>query len=70
MSTGTTFNFELWISDDVTMEGEPDLDGDGDPHSTDTDEREAFRAAQVDWIEEMRARMGDDFIRSPMVPAP
>lgn len=58
------FNPELWISPDVnTMEGEPDMDGDGIPHFDDQDELAAFRAAQEDWILEMRARMGDDFIQ-------
>lgn len=58
------FNPTLWISPDVdNVEGEPDLDGDGVEHFSDPDELEAFRAAQVDWINEMRARMGDDFIQ-------
>jgi len=58
------FNPELWISPDVTtMEGEPDLDGDGVAHVNDGDERAAFMSAQEDWIQEMRARMGGDFIQ-------
>lgn len=58
------FNPELWISPDVdTMEGEPDIDGDGNPHFSDADEIAAFRDAQVDWINEMRARLGSDFIQ-------
>jgi len=58
------FNYELWIANDVTtMEGEPDMDGDGVEHFSDADEKLAFQAAQVDWIQEMRARMGEDFIQ-------
>lgn len=58
------FNPELWISPDVTtMTGEPDMDGDGVPHFEDADEKAAFRSAQIDWIAEMRARMGDRFIQ-------
>lgn len=58
------FNTSLWISDDVTtMEGQPDIDGDGVEHYSDADELAAFQAAQVDWIQEMRARLGDDFIQ-------
>lgn len=58
------FNPELWIAPDVTtMQGEPDMDGDGVPHASDSDEQAAFMSAQVDWINEMRARMGGDFIQ-------
>jgi len=58
------FNIELWISEDVhTMEGEPDMDGDGVPHFSDADEKAAFISAQDDWIHEMRARMGESFIQ-------
>lgn len=58
------FNNELWISPDVTtMQGQPDIDGDGVPHFDDDDELAAFKAAQLDLIQEMRARMGDDFIQ-------
>jgi hypothetical protein len=58
------FNNELWIANDVTtMEGQPDMDGDGVEHFSDADEKLAFQAAQVEWIREMRARLGDDFIQ-------
>lgn len=58
------FNYELWIADDVTtMEGQPDMDGDGVEHSSDSDEKLAFRAAQIEWIREMRDRLGSDFIQ-------
>lgn len=58
------FNNELWISEDVdTMEGEPDMDGDGVPHFSDADEKAAFVAAQDQWIHEMRGRLGSDFIQ-------
>ena len=59
------FNNSLWISPDVhTMEGDPDLDGDGIAHWDDEDELQAFRDAQVDWIQEMRAIMGEGFIQT------
>jgi hypothetical protein len=58
------FNPELWISEDLhTMTGEPDIDGDGVPHFQDTDEMEAFRAAQVALVREMRGRLGNEFIQ-------
>jgi len=58
------FNFSLWISPDVhTMEGEPDLDGDGVVHWDDPDELAAYMASEEACIEEMRAVMGDDFIQ-------
>ncbi len=58
------FNPELWISQDVaSMTGEPDMDGDGVAHFSDADEKEAFRAAQAEWIREMRGRLGSEFIQ-------
>lgn len=58
------FSRELWISPDVTsMTGEPDMDGDGVVHLSDTDELAAFRDAQEDWILEMRSRMGAGFLQ-------
>jgi hypothetical protein len=58
------FNYSLWISPDVqNVHGEPDLDGDGIVHWSDADELEAFQAASVSWISEMRSAMGEDFIQ-------
>jgi Hypothetical glycosyl hydrolase family 15 len=58
------FNFQLWISPDVhTMEGEPDLDGNGIDHWHDNAEIEAYQASEVSFIQEMRAAMGEDFIQ-------
>ncbi len=58
------FNDYLWISPNVTgLEGDPDMDGDGVPHMDDEDERQAFKDAQYDWVHEMQAAMGPDFIQ-------
>ncbi len=58
------FNFSLWLSPYVrTMEGEPDLDGDGIVHWDDEDEMAAYQESEVAWIQEMRAAMGEDFIQ-------
>lgn len=58
------FSPALWISPDVTtMEGEPDMDGDGVAHAQDIDEQAAFRDAQDDWVHELRSRMGDQFLQ-------
>lgn len=58
------FSPYLWISPDVTtMNGEPDMDGDGVAHLVDADEIASFNAAQEAWIGELRARMGDDFVQ-------
>lgn len=58
------FSPRLWISPLVTsMEGEPDLDGDGLAHWDDDDEQQAFVNAQDAWVDEMRRRMGGDFIQ-------
>lgn len=58
------FSDALWISPDVTtMSGDPDMDGDGISHFSDSDERQVFRDAQEDWINETRARLGGDFIQ-------
>jgi len=55
---------DLWIAPSVTgMDGEPDMDGDGVGHWDDPDEIAAFRAAQVAWIQETRARFGESFIQ-------
>jgi len=58
------FNPKLWIAPTVTnMTGEPDMDGDGIAHWDDEDELAAFNDAQYDWIHEMQAAMGPDFIQ-------
>ena len=58
------FNDRLWISPDVRdMEGDPDMDGDGIPHWDDDDELQAFNDAQYDWVHELRATMGTNFIQ-------
>ena len=58
------FKTTLWISPTVTgMTGEPDMDGDGEAHWDDVDELAAFQDAQYDWLHEMQAAMGPDFIQ-------
>jgi hypothetical protein len=58
------FNFTLWLAPSVdSMDGEPDLDGDGIPHWDDADEIQAYQDCSVAWINEMREAMGDDFIQ-------
>jgi len=58
------FNDRLWIAPAVTdMEGEPDMDRDGVPHWEDEDELLAFQDAQYDWVHEMQAAMGPQFIQ-------
>ncbi|MGB5215607.1 MAG: hypothetical protein WBN88_18430, partial [Anderseniella sp.] len=58
------FNDKLWIAPAVTtMDGEPDMDGDGVGHFEDEDERQAFQDAQYDWVAEMRQAMGNRFIQ-------
>jgi len=58
------FNKKLWIAPDVAgMTGEPDMDGDGVAHWDDLDEQAAFQDAQYDWLREMQAAMGPDFIQ-------
>jgi len=57
------FNEVLWIAPAVdTMEGDPDIDGDGISHWDDPDEIQAFKDAQYDWAREMQAAMGPRFI--------
>jgi len=58
------FSKSLWIAPTVTgMTGEPDMDGDSVPHWDDPDELAAFVAAQDDFVDEMRAAMGPNFIQ-------
>jgi len=58
------FNDWLWIAPAVTtMEGDPDMDGDGVGHWDDEDEKQAFRDAQYDWLDEVQRAMGPDFIQ-------
>lgn len=58
------FGLDLWIAPNVTtMQGEPDIDGDGVPHWDDEDEIQAFLRGQEGWINEVRAALGEDFIQ-------
>jgi len=56
------FNRALWIPDFVSVEGDPDLDGDGIPHRSDPDELVAFQAAQVSLVEAVRDSLGEEFV--------
>ncbi len=58
------FSPRLWIPTNlIGVYGEPDMDLDGVPHYDDADEIERFLRGQEAWIDEMRARMGEDFIQ-------
>jgi len=59
------FANSLWIAPavDATVDGEPDLDGDGIGHFEDADERQVFRDAQTALVLETRAAFGNDFIQ-------
>ncbi len=53
----------LWISPTVTIDGDPDMDGDGIGHWDDSDEMIAFRAAQVELVTTARDSLGEDFLQ-------
>lgn len=58
------FANKLWIAPAVEgMEGEADLDNNGIPHWDDPGEIQAFLDSQDDWVAEMQAAMGADFIQ-------
>jgi len=58
------FMYSVYISpySRPTVEGEPDLDGDGVPCGEDQDERDLLLLWQKEYLLELRARFGDDFI--------
>ena len=58
------FMYSVYISpySRPTVEGEPDLDGDGIPCSEDQDERDLLLLWQKEYLRELRSRFGDDFI--------
>ncbi|MBU2502498.1 putative glycoside hydrolase family 15 protein [bacterium] len=58
------FSPMLWVPDNLPgVYGDPDMDGDGVAHFDDADEIDRFLRGQEAWIDEMRARMGEDFIQ-------
>ena len=57
------FNPSLWIPNVVSVEGEPDLDGDGIGHFNDPDERAAYRSAEVALVQAVRDSLGEGFIQ-------
>ncbi len=58
------FSPTLWVPQDIRAEtGDADFDGDGIGHWDDPDEIDLFLRSQEAWIDEMRARMGEDFIQ-------
>lgn len=59
------FASSLWIAPvaDATLDGAPDLDGDGIGYFADNDEQQAFRDAQAALVRETRAAFGNGFIQ-------
>lgn len=58
------FMYSVYVNPDCrpAVEGEPDLDGDGIPCSEDEDEKDLLLLWQKEYLRELRARFGDDFI--------
>ncbi len=58
------FSTYLWVPANLEgVDGDPDLDGDGIAHKEDPDEIQAFLDAEDCWVDEVRAKMGEDFIQ-------
>jgi len=58
------FSPTLWVPQDIKdVTGDADFDGDGIGHWDDPDEIDSFLLGQEAWIDEMRVRMGEDFIQ-------
>jgi hypothetical protein len=57
------FNTGIWVPWDLDVPGDPDFDGDGIGHGADDDERQAFRASQVELVSALRDSLGEDFIQ-------
>ncbi len=57
------FNTGIWIPSYMDVTGDPDLDGDGIPMASDVNELAAYRAASVDLVTRLRARLGEGFIQ-------
>jgi hypothetical protein len=58
------FNNALWVYDQIpNVTGEPDMDGDGIAHLSDTDEMAAYRNAEVSLVSALRDSLGEGFIQ-------
>jgi hypothetical protein len=59
------FSPNLWLDPDIepTLEGEPDIDGDGIGHFEDEDEMEAFRESERSLVMDVTAVLGEDFLQ-------
>ena len=57
------FNNSLWVYPELTILGDPDMDGDGLAHLSDPDEMAAYRAGEVALVSALRDSLGDDFIQ-------
>jgi hypothetical protein len=59
------FEDGIWIHPDAaaSVDGDPDMDGDGIPMNSDPDERVAYLAACDSLVLQTRADLGDDFIQ-------
>ncbi|MBK7188468.1 MAG: hypothetical protein IPH86_07275 [bacterium] len=57
------FNTALWVYPELTIEGDPDMDGDGIAHLSDPDELAAYRAGEVALVTALRDSLGEDYIQ-------
>jgi hypothetical protein len=57
------FNTALWVYPELTIEGDPDMDGDGIAHLSDPDELAAYRAGEVALVSALRDSLGEDYIQ-------
>lgn len=57
------FNTSIWVPDFLSVEGDPDLDGDGVAMQSDPDEIAAYKQACEDMVTDLRSRLGDGFVQ-------
>ncbi|MBK8167102.1 MAG: hypothetical protein IPK64_14275 [bacterium] len=57
------FNSALWVYPELTIQGDPDMDGDGVAHAQDPDELAAFRASQISLVTALRDSLGEGFLQ-------
>lgn len=57
------FNTGLWVYPELTIVGDPDMDGDGIAHLSDPNELAAYRAGEVALVSALRDSMGEGYIQ-------